>query len=163
MSKKTDTTVRPLLLQEDPTAPDTGIQKSQRPRLNFHFHIKVHIFTTDASRGSRVADWLRQRNLDVQIFSLTGPFDLLLKLEQQTPALLLLLFPMVELADFTFCRELRRNPRLKSMKVAILDKNPDFQERHAGFFFGVDLYTNEPLSSEKVNAIVNLVTDGSTI
>ena len=116
----------------------------------------VHVVTSELARGHGIMEALSQKQVRCRIMSTTGPFDLLWKLERQPPNILILILPVKELEDFSFCQELRRNTRLKSIKVVVVDKSYENDRRRSALFFGVDLYLSEPLKPESIEAILEI-------
>ncbi len=92
--------------------------------------------------------------VQAQLLSTTGPYDLLRQLESNPPNVLILAGPVSGLADCSFCQELRRIPRLRSIKVVVIDSDPNIGKRKEALFHGVDQYVSEPLTPELINRIL---------
>lgn len=115
----------------------------------------VHVITNDNQRGHQVAALLLQDKYRVQIFSTSGPFDLLWRLDQYRPAIVLLLVPMDTLTDFSIIREIHRNSKLKGIQVIVIDKEEDDVRRRSAMFFGADCYLAEPVESRRLEALLD--------
>jgi twitching motility two-component system response regulator PilH len=71
------------------------------------------------------------------------------ELETATPSLILLDVQLPDVHGFQFCRELRKNPRLKNVPVVLLSaKYTEPADRAEGLLTGADAYLSKPINLE---------------
>lgn len=145
-----------------PIDPDTLEDAIQRLMiLTSRERPKVLIVDDDIHFSRRVARVLMDKGMQTQLLS--EPMNILEKLQEFCPDILLLDLMMPYISGFDICKMLRTTPRWQDLPIIFVTAQTGIETRIAAFSCGADDYCPKPLANEELVARVALRVERSRL
>ena len=145
-----------------PIDPDTLEDAIQRLMiLSSRERPKILIVDDDIHFSRRVARVLMDKGMQTQM--LNDPMNILEKLQEFNPDILILDLMMPYISGFDICKMLRTTPRWQDLPIIFVTAQTGIETRIAAFSCGADDYCPKPLANDELIARVNLRVERSRL
>ncbi|HEY9709687.1 MAG TPA: response regulator transcription factor [Oculatellaceae cyanobacterium] len=124
--------------------------------------MSAQLLLVDDEPGVResVKEYLQDSGFDVQVAS--NAIDAWQMLQQKTPDLVISDIMMPKVDGYQFLKQLREDPRFKTLPVVFLTARGMTSDRILGYQSGVDAYLSKPFDPDELVAIVENLLDRRT-
>ncbi|HAA30424.1 MAG TPA: DNA-binding response regulator [Cyanobacteria bacterium UBA8553] len=124
--------------------------------------MSAQLLLVDDEPGVResVKEYLQDSGFDVQVAS--NATDAWQMLQQKTPDLVISDIMMPKVDGYQFLKQLREDPRFKTLPVIFLTARGMTSDRIQGYQSGVDAYLSKPFDPDELVAIVENLLDRRT-
>ena len=124
--------------------------------------MSAQLLLVDDEPGVResVKEYLQDSGFDVQVAS--NATDAWQMLQQKTPDLVISDIMMPKVDGYQFLKQLREDPRFKTLPVIFLTARGMTSDRIQGYQAGVDAYLSKPFDPDELVAIVENLLDRRT-
>ena len=124
--------------------------------------MSAQLLLVDDEPGVResVKEYLQDSGFDVQVAS--NATDAWQMLQQKTPDLVISDIMMPKVDGYQFLKQLREDPRFKTLPVVFLTARGMTSDRIQGYQSGVDAYLSKPFDPDELVAIVENLLDRRT-